>query len=307
MPVEVRAGSHKSVFDTAKRQHGVITRAQLIATGMSDSTLGRKTSEGMFERVYRGVYRVAGTPIDLKAKTMAAVLSMNSLAAASHGTAAWLHDLQGPPDSVEVVATRPGRRHRDFAVHQSTDLEESHITEVDGIPTTNVARTIVDIGIPHGIGVAGRTLDEARRRGLVDLETVAELRRQVARKGRNGVGPARLVIAQRSEWDQVTESALEDRFIRLVQSYGLPEPEAQHRILNHRGAVVARVDFAYPDQNLAIELDGAAFHSDKEAFQRDRVRQNELVLQGWTVVRFTYWDLRAGDRVLNTLRVALGL
>ena len=295
------------MFEVAGRQQGLFTRSQAIALGLSESTLRRRTVEGLFQRVYRGVYRIAGSPVDLRSKTMAAVLSMNSLSAASHVTAAWLHGLHDAPQYVEIVATRPGRRQRDFVVHQSTDLEVSQITDVGGIPTTTVARTIIDIGIPHGIGTAGRCLDEARRRGMVDLETVASLRKQVARKGRNGVGPARIVIAQRSQWDQATESALEDRFVRLIQGYGLPMPESQYRIRNQRGRVIARVDFAYPDKKVAVELDGAAHHSDMESFQRDRVRQNQLTLLGWTVIRFTYWDLRAGDRIPNTLYSVLGM
>ena len=297
----------KSLYELAARHHGLFTRSQALAAGMSESTLRRRTSDGLYHRVYRGVYRIAGSPIDLKSRTMAAVLSMNSLAAASHATAAWLHDLGGTPKAIEIVASRPGRRERDFVVHQSTDLEEDQIADVDGIPTTSVARTIVDIGVPHGIGVVGRCLDEARRRGMVDLETVAALRKAVARKGRNGVGPARIVIAQRSQWDQVTESALESRFVRLVQSQGLPMPESQHQIRNEGGAVIARVDFAYPDKKVAVELDGAAYHSDVESFQRDRVRQNQLTLLGWIVIRFTYWDLHAGDRVANTLSSVLDL
>ena len=53
---------------------------------------------------------------------------------------------------------------------------------------------------------------------------------------------------------------------------------------------------------LLIELDGAAFHSDHDRFQRDRTRQNRLVALGYTVLRFTYWDVLAGsDFVVDTL------
>jgi very-short-patch-repair endonuclease len=62
------------------------------------------------------------------------------------------------------------------------------------------------------------------------------------------------------------------------------------------------VDFAYPDASLLIELDGAAYHSDRETFQRDRLRQNRLVSLGYRVLRFTFWDVLATpDFVVDTV------
>jgi very-short-patch-repair endonuclease len=172
---------------------------------------------------------------------------------------------------------------------------------VSGIPTTTPARTLVDIGVPHGIGAAGSCLDEARRRDLVTLEEVARVLHQVARKGRNGVGPARKILSERLAWDQITDSQLEDRFLRLIQRSDLPKPVGQF-VVRADGGFVARVDFAYPDASLLIELDGAAYHSDRETFQRDRLRQNRLVSLGYRVLRFTFWDVLATpDFVVDTV------
>jgi hypothetical protein len=147
--------------------------------------------------------------------------------------------------------------------------------------------------------MAGRSLDEARRIGRAELRDVEKLRASVARRGRNVVGPARRVIRERQAWDSITESQLEDRFLRLVQRYGLPEPVAQYEVCDSSQRFVARVDFAYPQAAVVIELDGAAFHMDRASFQRDRDRQNGLLLMGFTVLRFTYWDL--ADRELAVI------
>lgn len=83
-------------------------------------------------------------------------------------------------------------------------------------------------------------------------------------------------------------------------------PLAQHRVCDAQGRFVARVDFAFPTEMVAIELDGVAFHSDGDSFQRDRERQNRLTLLGWRVLRFTYWDVAmAGEWVVNTVVAAL--
>jgi very-short-patch-repair endonuclease len=48
-----------------------------------------------------------------------------------------------------------------------------------------------------------------------------------------------------------------------------------------------KLDLAYPEIRLAIEVDGFAVHSTRSAFDHDRTRENLLVTGGWTVLRFT--------------------
>jgi very-short-patch-repair endonuclease len=63
-----------------------------------------------------------------------------------------------------------------------------------------------------------------------------------------------------------------------------------------------RIDLAYPDVKLAIELDGWEFHGGRTAFDADRARANDLVLAGWTVVRFT--SRSADSDILRCVRGA---
>ncbi len=68
------------------------------------------------------------------------------------------------------------------------------------------------------------------------------------------------------------------------------------------------IDVAFPRQRVAIEIDGWAFHSDGEAFQNDRKRQNWLALHGWQVLRFTWLDLtQHPQRVLGEIRAAISV
>ena len=291
-----------SLIRVAREQHGVFHRRQWVDVGLSASMLSRRLRSGIVIRIGPEVYSYASAPVSWHMRVIAAVLGSGTRAAASHYTASHLHGLTNRPDRIEVVTLRTGRRPTDFVLHQSTDLARGHITTVDGITVTTIARTIVDIGVPHGIGTAGSCLDEARRLDLVSLEDVARVLHQVARRGRNGVGPARRILNERLAWDQITESQLEDRFLRLIQRYELPRPDVQYNVTDSSGATVARVDFAYPEARLLIELDGAAYHSDRKTFQLDRSRQNRLVSLGFVVLRFTYWDLMAGpEHVVDTV------
>lgn len=83
----------------------------------------------------------------------------------------------------------------------------------------------------------------------------------------------------------MTRSELEDRFVALLAADALPPPLMNHSV---RGMVV---DACWPEERLAVELDGWATHHTRAAFQRDRERSNDLLEAGWTLLRFTYADV----------------
>jgi very-short-patch-repair endonuclease len=104
---------------------------------------------------------------------------------------------------------------------------------------------------------------------------------------------------------QSTESELEGRVWRLLREAGLPEPRRQYEVRDRR-RFVARLDFAYPSQMLAIEADGYRFHSSAKDWARERVRQNELVKLGWTIYRITWDDvIRRGQRIRDDIAMLL--
>jgi hypothetical protein len=78
----------------------------------------------------------------------------------------------------------------------------------------------------------------------------------------------------------------------------LPGPPAvpawvqQHDVRLGDGRRV-RLDAAYPDARVAVELDGAAFHGSREARERDLRRDTALAALGWVVLRFSYARLMA--------------
>ena len=63
-----------------------------------------------------------------------------------------------------------------------------------------------------------------------------------------------------------------------------------HRVRGNDGSFVAQVDLAYPGHRVAVELDSARWHDNRESFVHDRRRRNEITLAGWTVLNFTWSD-----------------
>ena len=111
--------------------------------------------------------------------------------------------------------------------------------------------------------------------------------------GRNGVGPMRRVLSDRLGWSSLTESQIEAEFARVMLAAGIGLPTPQVNIVKRNGKLIARVDFVYRDIRLVIALDGERYHSDSNAFRKDRRQQNDLVLEGYRVLRFTAWDVFA--------------
>ena len=67
-----------------------------------------------------------------------------------------------------------------------------------------------------------------------------------------------------------------------------------------------RLDLAYPDLRIAIELDDKATHLTDKAFEDDRIRENRLKLAGWLVLRYT-WErlLNEPDVIVREVREAV--
>jgi very-short-patch-repair endonuclease len=191
-------------------------------------------------------------------------------------------------------------------VHRSTDLDSSGTVVKAGVPITDPARTILDLGAVVPARKVEAALECALGRRLVTVAGLRVVLEAVGRRGRRGTGVLRALLELRSDAAGVTESVLEERMLRLLRDHSLPLPVTQHEV-RAGGRLLGRVDFAYPLRRVAIEVDGYESHSSLDAFRRDRARQNELVAAGWTVLRFTWHDVvHRPEHVASVLRRVLG-
>jgi predicted transcriptional regulator of viral defense system len=281
------------IAEFGRRSHGLVTRRELEDAGVPSWAVDYRLGRGLLVPIEPGVFRVGGTPSTDLQETLGAVLGVGAPAAASHQTAVWLWDIWDRKPSPTHVTTRSARwRQKRYIVHRSSDFYDDYLVDVQGIPTTTLERTIVDLGATAGLGAVAQVLDSALRRDLVTLEGVSSAVEDLARPGRSGIRAARLLVEERKRWLATTESELEDLFVRIVRRAGLPQPLEQFEINDRFGVLIGRVDFYYPVQRVAIEVDGFAYHSDPASFSSDRARQNRLVMEGITLLRYTIRDLR---------------
>jgi very-short-patch-repair endonuclease len=146
-----------------------------------------------------------------------------------------------------------------------------------GLRFTSPALTALDLCDSLG----GDAIDEALR---VRATTLQHLHRALdLTKARVGNAERRrLLLDSRDEpW-----SAAERKFHKLLRAAGIAAWKANRPFV--LGGSLFFIDVAFRGVKLAIEIDGRLDHSDSEAFETDRWRQNLLILDGWCVLRFTY-------------------
>jgi very-short-patch-repair endonuclease len=161
---------------------------------------------------------------------------------------------------------------------------------VRGIPVSTIPRTLLDLASVVSLGPLARALDTVLHRGVA-IDTISRRLEATAVQGRTGTTNLRMLIEERINERSPVESPLEEDFLALVRERNMREPVAQYPVYVD-GHLVARLDFAYPELKIGIELDGYAFHSDRLSFERDRRRLTELVNEGWHMLVFTKQQIR---------------
>jgi very-short-patch-repair endonuclease len=296
---------HSDVIDRiAASQHGLVTSAQAV-TGLGPGRKQRWVAERRLIAVQPRVFRLAGAPETWHQSVLAAALSVEGIV--SHRSAAELWGLIQPAGYVDVSVrrARSPRAQPPAIIHRIADLHPELATERQGLMLTDPTRTIIDLGLVLPTWSVRDALSRGLTTRLFTVEEVARLRDALGRRGRNGTGVVRQLLEERSLLAGTEESLLERRLHDLVRRHDLPVPAIQHEVW-HAGRFVARIDAAYPERRIAIEVDGFVAHSSPDAFQRDRTRQNRLVALGWTVLRFTWDDVvHRPTMVANEILAAL--
>lgn len=279
----------------AEAQHGVVSHSQLRRLGFSGTSVERARTVGRIHLIHRGVYAVGHAGITPHGRGLAAVLACGNGAVLSHRSAAWLWGLLSTaPRMPEVTAPNRGHRRRSIQIHHSQILDDVDCASVDGIPTTAVPRTLLDVASKGGRRVLGNAIDRAERLGFLDLAEVDDL---LARSGTHrGKEPLRTAIEIYRD-PGFTRSKAELLFIALVRKARLPRPATNIFVCGHE------IDAYWEAERFAVEVDGWDTHRTRAAFEADPLRQEDLKLAGIDSIRITARRLeREPDLVAKRLR-----
>jgi very-short-patch-repair endonuclease len=248
------------------------------------------------------VYAQAGTPLTWHAKQMAACLWAGEGSAASHRAAARLWRLNGFSTAPVELSTIGTRRPFElgFRAHRVDRFILDEIVLLDRIPTTSVRKTLLDLaGLK--LKYTASALDQSLRLEMTSLSEMWALYEQEWTRGRRGIAILREMLIERSDGQAPSHSEMETMMERLIRRGRLAKPRRQWPVTIPTGPIY--LDFAYPHRSLDIECDSYAWHMDREAFERDRRRDAELQRLGWTVLRFTWSQLKwQSDWVISQIR-----
>lgn len=294
----------EAVTTLAAKQQGVIHRKQAHKKGMSDKQILVRVQSGRWLRLHPSVFLIRPAPITVAARAMAAVLAIGGGAVVVGATAAHLLGLleQAPDGPIEILS-RHRARIRGVKVYIDPDLPLKPRVFTQGIPIGQLQSIVFFAAKCLSERELGTLIDRARRLGMKmhRLETLLERK---GGSGTNGTRNLRKQIALRTG-NGLNDSDLEDLFLPHVLRRKL-DPQLQFTICEN-GRYMRRGDFVFPEIKVDGETDGYDFHGRYEQWQKDRDIDKQLMLCGWLVPRFTYWDVverpaEAADQLAEIVR-----
>lgn len=264
----------------------------------------RRLQTGPFRRLVQNVYADVTLPYDHALKARGVALLLPELGALSGRSAACWY---GAPfasvsDAVLVVVPEETdwRGPRGVQVHRTAVPVGQLAAGSTPVPMTTARRTAWDVAVFDGLHAAVAMLDAMVRAGHV---TRAELR-ELERSGRGTWGSRRVARAF-GLVDGLAGSPQESVLRVAMTLAGLPPPVAQFEIRTASGDWLGVVDFAWPEQRVVVEYEGA-YHFDGLQIARDDVRYAALVAEGWRVLRVSHADMQDLPGLVERIRQLLG-
>ncbi len=282
--VTVSGSVQDRIAQIARLQRGRVARRQLLAAGVSASTVGWLVSRHRLIPRLRGVFIVGHTArVELDRETEA-LLAVRDGAALSHFSAAALWGLCAAGPEVEVVvADARSSRMPGVRVHRSRILHSRDVRLKHALPVTSPSRTLLDLAPT----ATDRQLELAFDRGITERTLspshVAELLTRAG--GHRGRARLAALLDQERDASTMTRSDAEERMLALIRRAGLPEP--------HVNAAYGpyTLDFYWPQARFVVEIDGYQYHSSRYRFERDRRKDNDLRRAHLEVMRTVRRDI----------------
>lgn len=272
----------------AGHQHGVISRRQLRALGLSEREISVRATTGSLHPLFRGTFAVGHRAIGQHGRMLAALLACGDETVLSHGSAAellGLWDKQAVP--VDVIPPGwSGRKIQDIRWHRVLFPSPEEIEIRHGIRCTTPARTLVDMAGRVGWQSLRRLVEQAAVLRELDVREVDRILARGRRRGAPNLRTLLDVWRTDDERKPRLRSLLEARFLPVLLTEGVPAPECNVRLCIDGEPL--EIDLLWKEQRLAIETDGEETHGTRGAFQSDRRRDQILLAAGYRVGRVTW-------------------
>jgi Protein of unknown function (DUF559)/Transcriptional regulator, AbiEi antitoxin len=292
----------------AAEQYGVFSRDDARALDCSDGMLYRLAAKNEIVRVLPRVYRFSSAPTTWTQRAKAGTLYAGEHSWLSHRSSAYQLDMiDRCPSVIEITTTAVVRSRPGLRIRRVRDMPQSDTRTIRSIPVTNPHRTIVDLSTVLQHEALERLLDDCLFRGIAELGRIQARLDKLGGPGRPSTRSLRELLEVRGNQLAMPLTVLENKFLDVLRLGGIDEPEKQVSVKSDAHKTW-RLDFAYPEHKVLIEVDGRRFHAARRRQKNDMRRDNVMNVRGWTVLRFTWEDVvTEPEYVIAMVRQALGL
>jgi very-short-patch-repair endonuclease len=288
--------------EIARNQAGVFSRAQARACGVSASAQQRRIDQGIWQASGRALiwHRYARGGDEYQAWHLQILAGSDAIVTGPVAARLGGWFITGEE---RIVIMRDHDRCDAPGVKVMRRANPAWPVRPTGLRIAHPLDALADTAICRPLRQAESLIDHALQKRWITPESFDVLIGHRAGKGRRGVGRLRVL---RERVISGSHSTAEQHLVPILRRSRTGMWLPNYVVRDESGSIVAELDFALPDLRIAIEVDGRAFHSDRASFDYDRVRQNWLVANGWSVLRFT-WDIIMGNpqEVVSVLRAAV--
>ena len=260
---------------------------EAAARGLTRAALRWGEQQGRWRRVDRGIYAEGPddpTPLD---RARATVLRTGGVAGGT--LAGVLHGLDAVQLGRTEVVVENSRSGRSRGVRRR-QVDPGRVVVVGGLTCADGTRTLIDLAATLSDLKWEQALESALRKGLTTIAELASALPELSRARTPGTPRIRRVLALRPRGAPATESLLETLMVQLARTArGVPDPARQWRVEDAHGIFVARVDLAWPDLGLFVELDGE-HHRGQPVYDANR-ETAVVAAMGWLCGRFTWTEV----------------
>jgi len=287
----------RAIAATFALQRGVVSRRQALGAGMTAAQLRVRVESGAWDRVAPSVYALNGCPDTWMRRLWTAHLHAGPDSVVSHESAGRLHHFRQVPAGI-VALTVPERRRfvaPGVRVHRTDRIGPADVVEIEGLPVTAPARTVVDLASRLSLARLRLLVEDQAVSRQIGLAALGAALGGVRARGRSGVGRLALVLDELGPADGIPRSELERLLDEVVALAGLPEPSHEYP-LPGRGARTGFVDRCWAGCRLILEADGRAWHSRRSEMLADADRSLQAQEVGFQTTRLL-WEHLSSDPV----------
>lgn len=275
-----------SVLAIASRQHNVFALSQAVGVGIPARTVQHWANEASVTRIFHSIYAIGGIEIGWTQREYAAQLAVPPGVASRMSAKAVFEIGPAPLEPQMSVGPKRSARRKGIDVRRVARVER---TSHHGFRVTTPMRTLLDNAPSLCDDELEKAVHNFHRRGLISPPRFETYLRPYCDSRTPGARRLLHVVSFRTG-DRPIASDLQADFFILLRKHGLPTPIPEYGVMTPNGQ--RYIDFAYPNQALALEVDGWEWHGTREAFESDRIRRNELEVLRWHVLQITKKAMR---------------